>query len=568
VCRNGRITCTLVHPNLVPKWVGTRNRLKGHDLALRISRNAVLKAHVAALSAAIIFFSQAVRAQDSSPDQLPHTATLTVNARLVVLDVVVTDKAGNPVTDLKREDFSVFEDGKQQRIASFESPTAHVLPAAMAASSDLNAVFDAAKPAAFGLSPVTVLVLDQLNTQFADSSFSRRSLKDYLTTQPALLAQPTTLLTVYDNHFKLVKAYTRDRDALLRALAAEPTHRSWNLEQFGSAENGPIMRLDQSLRALEQIAQSTASIPGRKNLIWVGGGFPTLDPTTIDGSEATEVKDTIQHVTNTLLDAHVTMYAVDPKSMAAGMTEITDENQAAFAEAVSDSSNGSLSSFNSGEGFDRLAPITGGRVIRGMNDISHQIALSVELGKSFYTIGYSPSSNSDADAKYRHIRVDCKRAGLTLKTRDGYFVESDRQEKAGEPRTISYDLSNAAESTVPLNGLHITVERSTSVGAPPDSFMVHVGAANLTWKPSDDGSSSASVAVMSVYLDKKGKMIAHTLHGMTAHAREGVNLHDPAKTADFGFTVDSTKAAKAATLRFIVRDTGTGRMGSFDMPVK
>jgi hypothetical protein len=193
--------------------------------------------------------------------------------------------------------------------------------------------------------------------------------------------------------------------------------------------------------------------------------------------------------------------------------------------------------------------------------------LSVELGKSFYTIGYTPSSSSEADVKYRHIRVDCKRAGLTLRTRDGYFVEETRQEKAAA--TISYDLSNAAESTVPLNGLHIVVERSTSVNAPPESFVVHVGAASLTWKAGDDGSSTASVAVMSVYLDKHGKMLAHTLRGMTAHAREGVNLHDPAKTADFGFTVESAaKAEKAATLRFIVRDTGTGRMGSFDMPAK
>jgi hypothetical protein len=73
-----------------------------------------------------------------------------------------------------------------------------------------------------------------------------------------------------------------------------------------------------------------------------------------------------------------------------------------------------------------------------------------------------------------------------------------------------------------------------------------------------------------VYLDKRGKMIAHTLHGMTAHAREGVNLRDPAKTADFGFTVEpAAKSEKAAaTLRFVVRDTGTGRMGSFDMALK
>jgi hypothetical protein len=154
-----------------------------------------------------------------------------------------------------------------------------------------------------------------------------------------------------------------------------------------------------------------------------------------------------------------------------------------------------------------------------------------------------------------------------LKTRDGYYAEETQQQKSAV--TISYDLSTAAESTVPLNGLHVTVDRSTSVSTPPESFVVHVGAANLTWKPADDGSSTAQVAVMAVFLDKHDKMVAHTLHGMTAHAREGANLRDPAKTADFSFTVEALpKGAKPATLRFVVRDAGTGRMGSFDMPVK
>src|SRR5436305_954120 len=83
--------------------------------------------------------------------------------------------------------------------------------------------------------------------------------------------------------------------------------------------------------------------------------FPTLDPTTIDGSEAQEVKDTIQHVTNTLLDTHVTLYAVDPKSLAAGMAEITDQTTAEFVGAIGDASPGLSATFNSDEDFDRLA---------------------------------------------------------------------------------------------------------------------------------------------------------------------------------------------------------------------
>ena len=70
---------------------------------------------------------------------------------------------------------------------------------------------------------------------------------------------------------------------------------------------------------------------------------------------------------------------------------------------------------------------------------------------------------------------------------------------------------------------------------------------------------------MAVSLNAKGKMLGHTLHGMTANAKPGVDLHDPAKMADFAFTTSPVRGA--ATLRFIVRDSATGRMGSIDLPL-
>ena len=53
-----------------------------------------------------------------------------MNARLVVLDLVVRDKHGNVVTDLTQNDFRVYEDNQPQRIRSFEAPSAHLLPPA------------------------------------------------------------------------------------------------------------------------------------------------------------------------------------------------------------------------------------------------------------------------------------------------------------------------------------------------------------------------------------------------------------------------------------------------------
>jgi VWFA-related protein len=502
-------------------------------------------------------------AQTSTPDDgdaQPHASSITVNARLVVLDVVVTDKDGKPVDGLTAKDFQVFEDGKIQRIRSLEPPSAHTLPPA-SISAGASEVFDPSNPVNFGRSPVTVLVLDQMNTHFADSSFARRELHDYLATQPAILSQPTTLLTVYNNRFKELQPFTRNRDMLLKALAVAPTKYAWELEVNGNTSDGPLDRAEANLRALEQIAQSYARIPGRKNLVWVGGGFPTIDPASIDGDDAIEVKDTIQHVTDVLLDTRVTLYAVDPTSSAAGLTEITDTTQLEVAEATGGSMGVGNDPFNASEDFDKLGPVTGGRVIRGRNDVAQYIASSVDLGANYYTLSYTPSSDANTDAKYRKIKVVCLRPGLTATTRSGYYSGQSQQDKS--TATASYDLSTAAEETMPLNGLHVTIQADPE--STLDTYLVRVGAPELTWKRKEDGSAVASVYVMAVSLNAKGKMLGHTLHGMKATAKPGTDLHDASHSANFSFT--ASPAPKTTTLRFIVRDSATGRMGSFDLPL-
>ena len=494
-------------------------------------------------------------------DQL-GTAVVKVNARLVVMDAVVTGADGKPVDNLSVQDFRLYEDGGLQTIRSFEPPSTHSLPANSVAG-NVSEIFDPAKPASFGLSPVNVFLLDEANTHFADSSFARRQIHDFLTKQPALLPQPTALLSIYDNHFRQLQGFTRSRDALLRSLTSAPTEYAWKLEINGSTEDGPIERLDQSLRALNMIAQSYARIPGRKNLIWIGGGFPTLDPTSIDGADAQEVKNALQHTTNVLLDTRITLYAVDPTSSAAGLTEITDSSQLAFAVAAGDSLAAGSDPFSASEDFDKLGPITGGRVVRGKNDVSQQLADSINIADHFYTISYTPNSVSDAAAAYRKITVVCLRPGLTVTTRAGYY--SSPQLTDSSSNTAAYDLTTAAESSLPLHGLSVSVQVNGSPSAPAFTYMVRVKAADLTWEPKSDGSSTASVYILAASLNSANRLVGHTLQGMTATAKPGTDLRDPTRLADFLIT--SPEDAKSTNLRFVVRDSQSGRMGSTDLTV-
>lgn len=514
------------------------------------------------LVAAVVSVFPLGHAQVAAANAQQSAQPLQLNARLILLDVVVTDANGKPVDDLTEKDFQVFEDGVKERVRSVEPPSAHALPAA-SLGSGATQVFDPAQPASFGLSPVTVLLLDEVNTRFVDSSFARRQIHDYLAKQPALLAQPTNLLSVYDGHFKQLQTFTRDRDALLKALASAPTEYAWKLEINGSTDDGPIERLDQSLRALEQISQSYARIQGRKNLVWVGGGFPTLDPTTFDGDEDLEIKNTLRHVTDVLLDTRVILYAVDPTSSAPGLTEITSPEQLSFAEATGDALTVDSGPFDGSQDFDRLGPITGGRVVRGRNDVAQQISDSVNLGAHFYTLSYAPTSKDTRSAKYRHIRVVCLRPGLTTTSRNGYYPNPARPESSTD--TAAYDLSVAAESSIPLMGLRITVMPKDSPEGPRSTFIVRVSASDLTWKPSSDGALTASVYVLAASMNARNKIIGHNTQAMKATAKPGTDLHSASHFADF--VVAAPSNVKSASLRFVVRDSASGKMGSADLQV-
>jgi len=108
-------------------------------------------------------FAIAGEGQQQKADEITASPySLQVQSRLVVLDVVVTDRAGAIRDDLKAEDFHISEDGIEQKIVNFEIPSAHIIPAKNPIFS--TADLDKRAPQ----SPVNIVVLDELNTTFQD----------------------------------------------------------------------------------------------------------------------------------------------------------------------------------------------------------------------------------------------------------------------------------------------------------------------------------------------------------------------------------------------------------------
>ena len=77
-------------------------------------------------------------AQGNKEAQKKQDETVKLETRLVTLDVIVKDKKGKRVTDLKAEDFSVFEDGVAQKVEFFSPP--------LNSSSALSKISTAAHP--------------------------------------------------------------------------------------------------------------------------------------------------------------------------------------------------------------------------------------------------------------------------------------------------------------------------------------------------------------------------------------------------------------------------------------
>ncbi len=273
------------------------------------------------------------------------------NARIVVLDVVVTGRDGKPVQGLHKEDFSIAEDGRPQQITSFEEHSAgQTMPAALP---DLPPNIFTNIPRLKPVDSVTVLLFDSLNTPIADQSFVRQQMMKFLkTVQPGRRIAIFTLGT----RLRFVEGFTDDPAVLAAALdnsqngssprtsplllsssendanqqsvgvlynnfAANPSAVNLlslqSVQQF-QAEQATFKvdeRVHLTLEALEELSRYLAGIPGRKNVVWFSGGFPlNLFPNTdLQDSFVTgrKYERQVQRMDALLSSAQVAIYPVD-----------------------------------------------------------------------------------------------------------------------------------------------------------------------------------------------------------------------------------------------------------------
>ena len=190
----------------------------------------------------LLLFSVLASGVSAQPPSSPATSqgsvsTIHVSARIALVDATVIDRKGEPVVGLTAKDFAVYEDNKQQPIVSFEATGSHTLPTR---TMNHPEALDPAKPATFGQSPVTMLVLDEINTHFSDTSFAVREVYR-VPAVTAIGAEAASRfvcrkrLAICDDAHKTTRF---NRDALIAALDQHKTVYAWKLEQSMSVGQG------------------------------------------------------------------------------------------------------------------------------------------------------------------------------------------------------------------------------------------------------------------------------------------------------------------------------------------
>jgi VWFA-related protein len=413
-----------------------------------------------------------------------------------------------------------------------------------------------------GKAPVTIVVLDLLNSSFSDFAFIRYSVKQFLDRQPAQLAAPAELLVIGNQSLEMLQSYTRNKTDLLNALNRLPA--ALPIKEM----NGMFFwdRFMQSIDALQQIALQNKGVPGRKNIVWVGHGGPGINLYGPDFT-ATEVEELRQYVhstTNMLVDSRISLFVIYPGLKMRG-------RDMSISGMDADIDIGDDDPFSGDINFGVFANATGGKLFYNRNDVDMLIAHSQLLGSKYYTLTYQPQDQDDvANGKFRRIRVTLRDRNLRAVTKAGYSAP-DRNERENPRQQAMNNLSEAAQAVIPFTALGVQV---SGVVRHPDTdtaeFTVHLKAKNLHWMKTDDGKDTANLILAAVSLNGDKDILASKIVrvAISPVVQDPVRDAAPQEEADASLPVTVRIPRKTRSVRIVMETETGGRLGTADVDRK
>jgi VWFA-related protein len=534
---------------------------------------AFMQRTVAAVLAATMA-GMPMTAQQQGPS---GTFTLKVQSDIVLTNVVVRDKkTGEVVKGLKESDFTILENGKPQKIASFDYQNvdeAAVLRenstvTGKATVADLLNNDFAANPAELKDHRLIVMFFDLSSMQPEDIDRAVEAAQDYVNKkmQPADLVALVSMAT----GLSMDQDFTSNKAALLKDLGkyngTEGTGFANGNEGGNSAGTGDdassftsddseynALNTDRELYAIRTIAKTLERVDQRKSMLYFSGGLTR---------QGIENQASMRAATNEAVKANMAIYSVDSRGLEAlppvgnastGSLRGTAAYSGGAMQAQLDAN------FGSQETLATISSDTGGKAFFDSNDFAPAFQQVQHDTEAYYILGFH-STDAARDGSYRHLTVKINRSDVKIDYRPGYYAPADFQHQKTEDREqalteqLRSDLP-ATDVAVYLQALYFRLEDNKFFV--PISLIVP-GSQIHSVKNGDR--DKANIDVIGQVKNAQGIIVGNIRDNIKLTLDAAQQVQEKNIQYSTGFTLAPGKYH----LKFVVRENQTGAMGSFE----
>jgi VWFA-related protein len=543
----------------------------------------VLRKLCAAFAAALLMLSAAPAAfaQDAALQTKPPQYRLHVTSELVLVNVIARDKKGNLIRGLKKEDFTVTEDGKRQEISTFDFENVDQLPTAGPEETTVTGA--AASTPAGLLHSSNAIPLDardrRLMLLFFDFSgmdpeqieravdSAKKFVKEKM--MPADMIALVSLST----NMRVDLDFTADKSKVLSILSAYTSSQGQGFDAGaegsaeGTAETGGsftpddtdynTFTADRKLLALQAIMQALGKINQKKSIIYFSNG---ITQSGVDNQSA------LRATTASAVKANVSIYPLDVRGLQAFPPGGEAQNASLHGQSAYNGNaifNDLNSNANSQETLATLAEDTGGKAFFDSNDFSGVFSQVQKDTSAYYVLGFT-SSNPLKDGHFRRLKVQLNRQDVKLEYRSGYYAGRDFQHLNNSDR--EQQLDDELEAQLPQTD--VAVYAGAHYFRQDDSHYylgvsLVIPGSQIPFVPAKD-KDNATIDIIGEVL-AGGKL-------PVGHQRDTVKLAvdstQQVRRKNVQYNTGFLLAPGSYHLKFVVRENRTGRMGSFETDVQ
>ena len=542
------------------------------------------------LAGACVAYSQNATPKPTPPDE----DVVKIRTNLIQVDVSVTDSKGKTITDLRPDEFEIYENGEKQKITHFsfvQSVRENIEKTKPDEKNDIPIPQQTLRPNQ--IHRTLALVVDDLSLSFESAYQTRRALKKFVDEQ----MQTGDLVAIIRTGAGIgaLQQFTSDKQMLYAAIERV----KWNPMGNGGISAFAPIQADTSLQgnatptpedptnsglgeslddfrssvfatgtlgALKYVVTGMADLPGRKSVILFSDGFKLLETDANGVQESGRVMDFLRELVDAANRSSVVFYTIDARGLAfTGFTaadEISDTSPDAMNKQLSDRRDRLL---DTQAGLSYLAESTGGFAIKNNNDLSGGVRRVLD-DQSYYLLAYEPDSETfdPAKRKFNQLSVKVLRPGAKARYRSGFFNVEEKAKAAPTRLTPVEELKNALTSPFALNGINLKLNPLFGNDEKNGSYvrsLLHVDARDLQFTDEKDGTKKAILDVVAQSFGDNGQPIDGLGKVYTVTIKP--EMFDKIMTNGFVYHFSfPVKKAGAYQYRVAIRDEGSGHIGS------